>query len=247
MSNNLDIVLPCYRPPEGWTGRIISSMQELSRRLPDLSIRLILVNDGSPAGVEAGDIDVLHAHLPGMMYVDLKINQGKGAALRRGVGESTGRYCVFTDIDFPYTLDSVVSIVEELQSGTDIAIGIKDQSYYAHTPAIRKAISKVLRLLARTFLRIPITDTQCGLKGFNEAGRAIFLQTTIKRYLADLEFIFLADRSPLSMKAVTVALREGVEFSQVNVRILLTEGMNFMKVWGRSLLGKTSSSHSQPR
>ncbi len=235
MPSSLDIVLPCYRPVQGWVDRILSSVEELSERLPTLAIRLILVNDGSPSGVSETDISTLRENLLHFSYLPLAINQGKGAALRAGVAQSSADLCVFTDIDFPYTLDSVIDIVAELMAGTDIAIGIKNQNYYAQTPRTRKAVSKVLRWLARSFLGIPITDTQCGLKGFNDAGRQIFLRTTIQRYLADLEFIFLADRSPLKMKAVTVQLREGVVFSQVNARILLTEGTNFLKVWAKSL------------
>lgn len=238
MSNRLDIVLPCYRPPEGWVDRILLSMGELQSRFTDLELHLILVNDGSPEGVDEVHIEMLRQGWTHFLYVNMIVNEGKGAALRYGVGESTGKYCVFTDIDFPYTLDSVTKIIHELQSGTNVAIGIKDASYYAHTPPIRKAVSKFLRLLARTFLRIPITDTQCGLKGFDARGRDIFLKTTISRYLADLEFIFLTDRSDLTMVPVTVNLREGVVFSAVNMGILLTEGQNFMKVWWGSLWGR---------
>ena len=238
MSNSLDIVLPCYRPPEGWADNIVRSMAELDRRLPELDLHLILVNDGSPAGVSPADIDEIRAGWSSFEYVDLTVNQGKGEALRRGVASSKGDYCVFTDIDIPYTLDSVEKIVRTLQAGTNVAIGIKDGAYYVHTPPVRKAVSRFLRWLARMFLRISITDTQCGLKGFDAKGREIFLQTTIRRYLADLEFIFLTDRSDLSMKPVTVMLREGVVFSSVNFRILFTEGQNFMKVWWRSLVGR---------
>ncbi len=235
MPNSLDIVLPCYRPPQGWVDRILLTMTALSDRLAPLSLKLILVNDGSPTGVEPGDTGRLAAGLPGFEYLPLAVNGGKGAALRAGVARSKADFCVFTDIDFPYEVDSIVEVVQTLLAGQDIAIGIKDQTYYEQTPRMRRRVSRFLRWLARTFLRISITDTQCGLKGFNAKGRDIFLQTTISRYLADLEFIFLADRSPLAMQAVEVHLREGVQFSKVNIRILLTEGGNFFRVWLRSL------------
>lgn len=214
-------------------------MSDLQSRLPDIPMRLILVNDGSPEGVDVVDIELIRAGWPSFLYVDMKQNQGKGEALRQGIQQSDATFCVFTDIDFPYTLDSVEKIIRELLSGTNVAIGIKDESYYAHTPKVRKAVSVFLRGLAKTFLRIPITDTQCGLKGFDGKGREVFLKTTIKRYLADLEFIFLVDRKGLKMKPVTVRLRDGVVFSSVNMNILLTEGQNFMKVWWRSLIGKS--------
>ena len=74
----------------------------------------------------------------------------------------------------------------------NVVIGVKDQSYYDHVPPLRRSISRVFRFFVRSLLRIPTDDTQCGLKGFDQVGKAVFLKTTIDRYLFDLEFVFLA-------------------------------------------------------
>lgn len=229
-------MLPCYRPPEGWTDRIVEASQYLSDREEPISHRMIIVNDGTPGGVPPWAIKQLETQLPAFLFLDLPQNQGKGAAMRAGVAATEAEVIIFTDIDFPYTFASLEKLYFALaKHETEVAIGIKDSSYYAHLPQGRVRISRFLRWLARTFLRISITDTQCGLKGFRAAGKEIFLQTSISRYLADLEFIFLTDRrKELKMQAYEVKLREGVVFSKVNLRILLTEGMNFMKVFVRS-------------
>lgn len=229
-------MLPCYRPPEGWTDRIIEASEFLSNRAQPISHRIIVVNDGTPGGVPPWAIKQLGEKLAAFLFLDEQQNQGKGAALRAGVKAATAEFTIFTDIDFPYTFASLEKLYFALaEKEVEVAIGIKDSSYYAHLPQGRVRISRFLRWLARTFLRISITDTQCGLKGFREAGRKVFLQTTISRYLADLEFIFLIDRrKELKMQAYEVKLREGVVFSKVNLRILLTEGWNFLKVFVRS-------------
>ncbi|MDX2246901.1 MAG: glycosyltransferase family 2 protein [Bacteroidia bacterium] len=235
--NKLDIILPCFNPRGDWTDRIIFSAKELEQMLPNLSLRYILVNDGSSVPIAPAEIQKLSESLPQFEYVFYSPNHGKGHALRKGMAASDAGISIFTDLDFPYTAESLVKIYRELSSGkTDIAVGIKNQSYYTNLPPMRVKISRFLRFLIRNFLRIPITDTQCGLKGFNEEGRKIFLQTTINRYLADLEFIFLASRQKtLTMKAIPVELREGVVFSKVNLRILLGEGTNFLRIVLRSL------------
>ena len=186
--------------------------------------------------MQDADIAYIRSHRPDFQYILHEVNQGKGQTLRTGIAHSKAPYCVFTDIDFPYTQESMQRIISALLSAeTDIAIGIKDEEYYEHLPPFRTRISKGLRWLARTFLQISITDTQCGLKGFNAQGREVFLNTTIKRYLADLEFILLAERSKtLTMKAIPIHLKPGVSFSSVNPRILLREGVNFMKVFIKS-------------
>ncbi|MEO0473264.1 MAG: glycosyltransferase family 2 protein [Bacteroidota bacterium] len=230
--NTLDIVLPCYNPVEDWTEQIVLSVQHIQADLPEVSLHIILVNDGSSQGVSEEDINWLERKLDRFTYINQIVNQGKGAALRAGVKSSQSDLCIFTDIDFPYTKDSFLKIYRALsEQKTDVAIGIKDDSYYQQLPSFRVKVSKFLRFLARSFLGISITDTQCGLKGFNRAGKKHFLATTISRYLADLEFIFLVDRDKsLHMKAYTIHLREGVVFSKVNLKILFREGLNFLRV-----------------
>ncbi|MEZ4774652.1 MAG: glycosyltransferase [Bacteroidia bacterium] len=235
--NQLDIILPCFHPREDWTGRIITSAEELKTRLPEVHIRYILVNDGSPSPIDPAAIEKLREALPAFEYISYSVNRGKGYALRQGMAVSDAAISIFTDLDFPYTMESLVKIYGVLSGGeTDIAVGIKNQNYYDKLPPMRVKVSRFLRFLIRNFLRIPITDTQCGLKGFNASGRAIFLQTTINRYLADLEFIFLASRQKnLKLTPLQVELREGVVFSRVNMRILLGEGTNFLRIVLRSL------------
>lgn len=236
MKSSLDIVLPCYNPAHAWQVKIVDAFLEIQKQLPEEQIQIILVNDGSAKGIEEAHIDFLTQRIPLFLYLDQKQNQGKGAALRAGVQRSQAEICLFTDVDFPYETKSFLSIFQALKrKKVDISIGIKDPSYYSHLPWLRIQVSKFLRFLARTFMRISITDTQCGLKGFNAKGREIFLQTSISRYLADLEFIFLADRQKdLVMKALPVSLKPGVIFSKVNPRILLGEGINFLRVLLRS-------------
>ena len=238
MTPSLDIVLPCYNPISGWEHRIVDSYRQLAAQLSTTNLRLILVNDGSSRKIEESKIAYLNAEIDAFTYIESPQNEGKGAALRRGIMASDADICIFTDIDFPYTQQSFLKVYDSLQSGDlDVAIGIKDDQYYSHLPAFRIQVSKFLRFLARTFLRISITDTQCGLKGFNHKGKEVFLKTTINRYLADLEFIFLVDRrADVKMKAVKVSLREDVEFSKVNMRILIREGANFLKVLARSIV-----------
>ena len=97
----------------------------------------------------------------------------------------------------------------------------------------------MLRWMLKRILRLKITDTQCGLKGFNAKGRTVFLQTGIDRFLFDLEFIFLASKTPnLRIEPVPVTLKPGIQFSHVSIQVLLAESMNFAKVFVRALRGK---------
>ena len=113
----------------------------------------------------------------------------------------------------------------------DVAIGVKDEAYYAHVPFLRRVISRFLRFLIRLFLSMPVTDTQCGLKGFNRSVAPLFLQTTIDRYLFDLEFVRNCFKSKkYRVKAIPVTLNENVQFRSMNYRILLSESVDFVRL-----------------
>ncbi|HSY60485.1 MAG TPA: hypothetical protein VK796_01365, partial [Cytophaga sp.] len=163
-------------------------------------------------------------------------NKGKGYALRKGIAESNAIHCIYSDIDFPYTIDSILNIYTSLQNNTDVVVGSRGENYYDGVPPIRIFISKLLRSFNRAFLGMKIYDTQCGLKGFNEKGKTIFLNTTINRYLFDLEFVYLCSNNKnISILPVTVTLKEGVVFSKMSLNILRQEGWAFIKLVTRHL------------
>lgn len=197
------------------------------------SAELIVVNDGSTKNFTEGEEVLLAAS--GIRHVTYTENKGKGYALRQGVETAKGEYIIYTDIDFPYTHQSFLKVYEALKAGNDVVIGIRGEEYYTHLPKSRVYISKFLRSLIRFFLRIPTDDTQCGLKGFNQKGKEVFLETTINRYLFDLEFVFLSAREKLKMKTVEVELRPEVVLSKMNWKILLQEFGNFLKIFVRSV------------
>jgi glycosyltransferase involved in cell wall biosynthesis len=236
--STLDIILPCFNPPADWATTLPQTIAELEADLgPEVEIRLILVNDGSKRGVGSQDLEFLQQQLPRFVYLAYESNRGKGHALRTGVAASHSDYQIYTDIDFPYTKDSFLAIFERLQAGkADIAAGIRNAEYYTHVPAARRFISKVLRWMLKTFLRIKIQDTQCGLKGFNAKGKEIFLKTRIDRFLFDLEFIFLASSSNnLVIEGIEVQLKPGVIFSKARIGILLRESLNFVSIFWRGI------------
>lgn len=233
MPADLAIVLPCYNPPADWARNIVHSVQRLQNLLPPATqVHYYLVNDGSSRGVAAADVDLLRAALPQFTYLTYPTNRGKGFALRQGVGQVQESLCLFTDIDFPYQETSMAQLYEALRTGgCDLAVGVRDADYYAQVPAARRRVSLLLRRFTKHLLRLPIDDTQCGLKGFNAAGRAQFLRTTTDRYLFDLELLLLASRQPnIRVQPIPVALKPGVVLSPLNTKILLAESRNLWRL-----------------
>jgi len=230
----VSIILPCYNPVEGWMnviGKRIHKIQE-----ENIAVQVIIVNDGSNKNFNEQIVKNFFSHLP-VSIITYSSNRGKGYALRQGVKEAQSDIIIYTDIDFPYTHQSFLKIYRSLANNScDVSVGIRSEEYYTHLPKMRIYISKFLRFIVRTFLRIPTDDTQCGLKGFNQKGKEVFMQTEIDRYLFDLEFIFLSARKKLALKTVEVELREGIQLSQMRWNILLQEFGNFLKILIKTFL-----------
>lgn len=213
-----------------WAQSIVSNYLEIKEHL-EFEPQLIIVNDGSDPNLK-NDIAFIKQHIDNFLFINNKKNNGKGYALRAGVAAADATYYIYTDIDFPYTSDSFIAVYEGLLSGHDVVAGVKNKTYYNHIPFVRKQISKVLRFFIRTFLQLPITDTQCGLKGFNNKGKKAFLATTIDRYLFDLEFIYITSRknNKNSLQAIASQLKPNIIFRKMNLKIIFQEGGNFLKI-----------------
>jgi glycosyltransferase involved in cell wall biosynthesis len=226
----LSLILPVYNPSDGWADIVLAKTRELAELYPDIDLEALVVNDGSTNSDFIDGKSKIQAS--NVKLIEYSPNKGKGAALRTGVRESTGDIVIYTDIDFPYTIESISGLINILNSKeADIVIGVKDKSYYAHVPWLRKIISILFRSFIRMLFRIPTDDTQCGLKGFDSIGKDIFLKTTINRYLFDLEFISLASRDKkVNIKTQEIKLREDVLFRKVNFGIMRNELGNFLKI-----------------
>lgn len=230
-------MLPCYNPAPHWEQKVISVCKELCKALPEVQIAFIIVNDGTQKDLQ-NDLREIKKAIPFLTYISLQENTGKGNALRTGILQSNAEVCIYTDIDFPYTTNSLLNVWHKLKAHeADIIAGVKDEDYYTHVPAGRKFISRLLQWKIKFFLGLQISDTQCGLKGFNQLGKKIFLQTTINRYLFDLEFIFIASRNKeIRLQSIPVHLRSDIQFRTMNWKILFTESVNFVRIVLRRIL-----------
>ncbi len=232
---SLDIILPAYNPLPGWEDIVIGRFQSLVKALPDVKIRLFIVNDGSQRLDENHSAGVIQEVIPDLQWISYKENRGKGYALRQGVKNSTSDFVVYTDIDWPYTEESMIGVIQTLTGSADAVIGKRDENYYTHLPPARRRISRLLRSFNAKLLRLKVDDTQAGLKGFRKNVKDIFLSTTIDRYLFDLEFIYLISaKKEIKVVGYPIALRPGITFSKMNRKILFQEAKNFLKIWVRS-------------
>lgn len=226
----LDIVLPCYNPQKGWVNSVIENLHHLGDVLAPYQWKLIVVNDGSTNGNVANEKKQLQETLPHVSLIEYHENKGKGFALRHGISTSTADKIIYTDIDFPYAHESFAAVVQALTQA-DVVLSKRNESYYQNVPPARKLISKVLKSIIKTVMRFDFTDTQAGLKGFDQKIKTHFLSTTSNRYLFDLEFVKKITRDhTVKRSVITVQLKEGVVFSKMPIKLLLGESFSLLKI-----------------
>ncbi len=224
------LIIPVYNPSPSWEQLLYSSYSELKGVLQQ-RIQLCIVNDGSTNGLFEEAAIWLKQQDATIIILSFPNNEGKGAALRKGLSTLVADYYAFTDVDFPYTTNSSVAIINCIHSSNaDIVIGNRDQQYYKQISNFRAALSKLVRFFIRHLLRIPVDDTQCGLKAFNKKGKDLFLSTKINTYLFDMEFVLLAVRQKAIVQAVPVELRNNIHLSRMPIKILLQEFKHFLKL-----------------
>lgn len=190
-----------------------------------------MVNDGSPKDLEA-DFHQLTALLPDIKILQYTNNKGKGHALRHGIARVEADYYVITDNDFPYLAESMINVINKMiDDNNDAIIGVRDEDYYKQIPVKRRIISQLLRFTNEYLLRLKISDTQCGLKAFNNQAKQLFVKTSIDRFLYDIEFIKLLSRDKnIKIAPQIVYLREQIVLSSVGMGSLMSELKDYFKL-----------------
>lgn len=226
---HLTVVVPCYNPTPEWAQVVLKYFSVIESEIYDVD--LIIVNDGSTINYSMDNYKLLYDMFTDIEIISYKTNRGKGHALRTGVKNAVGDYVIYTDVDFPYTHESFMKVYNSLKLEADIVVGVRDSNYMNTLPTSRQIQTRVLQWINKNVLGLSITDTQCGLKGFNQKGREVFLNTTIDTFLFDAEFIKMAERKQLNIKSVLVTLRHGIKFPDAKTSAVWNELKNLFTIF----------------
>ena len=157
--------------------------------------RIIAVDDGSADGT-ADSLRRVAETRPAIQPLLLPANAGKGAALLAGLERVSHHPWVLLldgDLDLdPAALPAFADVAHA--SGADLVLGDKrhPQSQVRY-PLRRRIASALYAGLVKALLRLPVSDTQCGMKLVRaEVLRYAAPRLLVKRFAFDLEFLAVA-------------------------------------------------------
>ena len=231
----LTLVVPAFNEERC----IVDSMQAIGDYLAAQAYQseVIVVDDGSAeAGRRAVDqaIENLPACVEGQV-IRHPTNLGKGAAVRTGCLAGRGSFIAFIDADLATPPSELAHLLDALEAGADLAIGIRNQSDGSdmrnQRGLARRLAGRAYSLAMRVLLIPEIEDSQCPLKAFKrDVAQRLFRQQVIRTWAFDAEILYLARRHRYRMATVPVTWRaiEGSHL-QLNRRTAL-EALNLLRI-----------------
>ena len=186
----------------------LSAEADLHARSAGLQlVEVIAVDDGSTDETP----ELVETRADGddrLRLIRLERNRGKGAAVRRGVLDSTATYVLVTDVDLSTPLSDLGALVAALREGNDLALGsraLASSNVAVRQRLHREVMGKSFNALLRLATGLPYRDTQCGFKLFRlETTRVLFEVQQIDGFAFDAELCLNARRLGLRVAEVPV-------------------------------------------
>lgn len=194
-----------------------------------IPFEILPVDDGSLDGTAAAIQRAAERNPAHVRPVYLKINAGKGNALRRGFAASSGSHILLLDGDLdlsPSRLSTFFDVMAAKQAA--IVIGSKRHpDSVIDYPWHRRLTSTVYFALVRLLVGLPISDTQTGMKLFTrEALGWAFDRMLVKTFAFDLEVLSIAHAKGYEVAEAPIEMHFGQKYgclSWTNVKQVMTD------------------------
>ncbi|MFI9741511.1 glycosyltransferase [Streptomyces sp. NPDC052494] len=184
----LELLIPAFNEQRRLPSTVAATVDYLSEQ--SWSSAVVVVDNNSADGT----LDVLarFADSPVPVHAIGCSDQGKGAAVRRGIETSSARFIGFADADNATPVDTLDRIMRLLRAGHGAVIASRHMpgaQLDVEQSALRRGGGLLFRSLAH--LSLPgVADTQCGFKFFpGPLARAIAPRCRIDGFAFDVELL----------------------------------------------------------
>lgn len=230
----VSVVMPVYRLADeiaGNIGRVVAALSGVEH------FEVIVADDGSDDGTLEQAKAAARGH-PNVVVVGLGRHAGKGRAVQEGVAATRGGVVVLLDGDLDLPPEQVPGVLERFfELDVDGLVGSKRASMKAGGyPLLRRVLSRIFSFVTRVVFRLPISETQTGLKVFKrEPLTRLLPQVEVGSYAYDLELLVLMKQQGCSLAEAPVTLEVSGSGSSVALGTLWEMARDTVAVWFRSL------------
>ncbi len=188
----LSVVVPAFNEEK----RIANTLLALKTYLDTRSYGYeVIVSDDGSSDQTVAVVTGLSREWPQLQVLTASSNQGKGAAVKRGVMKASGEWILFTDADNATPIEEIEKLLPHT-ADFPIVFGsrhIPGAHIHVAQARHRMVLSRLSNLLIRVLAVPGVYDTQCGFKLFKQTvAREIFSQVTLNRFGFDIEVLAIA-------------------------------------------------------
>jgi len=207
MIKSLSIIFPLYNESK----RLKYCFQNIDKFNSNSKIKnleYIFVDDGSLDDSYDLIIDFIKKRKKKRTKIKYKIfklkkNNGKGAALIKGIKNASNDWMLTIDTDISVSLLEINNWIKHkyLQINKKIYFGSRNlKKSIVKFEYHRKLIGLFFILICKFFLNIKLYDTQCGFKLYKKKiGKMIFKKLTEQKFVHDIEIVLLAAKKKIEI------------------------------------------------
>ncbi len=208
-SGCLSIIMPAYGLEKVIAGNIETVCGLLRGNIP---FEVVPVDDGSSDATADVIRQETERHPDEVCPVFVKVNAGKGNALRRGFASSKGSHILLLDGDLDLSPSKISAFFDIMQrEEAAIVIGSKRHpDSVVDYPWHRRLASGIYFSIVRVLVGLPVTDTQTGMKLFRrDALQWAFDRMLVKAFAFDLEILSIAHAKGFKVSEAPIHLQFG--------------------------------------
>jgi len=232
--HKLSVIMPAFNESANIYASIATTLMELDKL--SCVYEVIVVDDGSSDDTYLEAQRARFKHRTTVRVIRSDQNYGKGHALACGARFASGDYVAFIDADLELHPRQIGNLLRALShENADVCVGSKYHPCSTiEYPWLRRIYSLAYYLLVRALFRLPLRDTQTGIKLFKvEVLRSVLPHVFMHGFAFDIELLVLAHRFQYKLTDAAIALEKGRQSGRINILDVLFVGRDTLMIYYR--------------